>query len=499
MKLLKANLKLFAASSSISAASAKKKYKDALGSVANNIAANLGTRVGGTPVRDTSANDAYKAQMAAKVAGTPGTTTNGVYTPLNTSGIDYDKQNMSAADYAKAQEYKGYWKQANEAGDKQGMDYWHNMVEGLRNNYYYTGGSDGSQIIGLQRPQEQLDIDAILAQIDSRIGSSPTYTSRWDPTAQKLAQAYLDMSYDNFLDSDQYKALANRYGLQGKNNMQNVLGQIASRTGGLASSYSTSAANQSYNDYMSQLSAAAYDMYANENTQAYNKAKAAFEYDDNDYQRYLDDLAQFNNNRSYAYGVLSDALKRSDSNKEWDYKVAQNEKAEAQDYITMMLNSGMTPEKLSSSMVDQSGWSADDIATLYNNYVMKNTPKGGGGNPKPAAQEVMPETWAELYQLTGLTSKDVGPITNKYSGLSSAEQIANTYSDWKNSNDRKQAIAAQAEKNNPTPASATIDNNVYKAASDVLDSRGEESAFQYLQGLGLSDAELKLYINALGL
>ena len=85
-----------------------------------------------------------------------------------------------------------------------------------------------------------------------------------DPILDELAQQLMDMNYEDWTRGDQYAALAERYGQQGRTSMQDVLGQIASRTGGLASSYATSAAQQSYNDLMSQLEQAAMEMYGAE-------------------------------------------------------------------------------------------------------------------------------------------------------------------------------------------------------------------------------------------
>ena len=142
-------------------------------------------------------------------------------------------------------------------------------------------------------PEQRMNSEERLNAILALAGDAPEFTSRWDETKIALAQAYLDMNYPDFLKTDQYQALEDLYTLQGKNAAQNVLGQIASRTGGLGSSYAGQVANQSYNDYMSRLSAAAYDMYNGELSNAYNKAMAAYGYDDSDDSRCLYDLSQW--------------------------------------------------------------------------------------------------------------------------------------------------------------------------------------------------------------
>lgn len=146
----------------------------------------------------------------------------------------------------------------------------------------------------------------------------PTYPpSQWDTTKDALAKAALDMNYDDWTKSDQYASLAERYGHNGQLSMQDLLGQIASRTGGMASSYATTAAQQQYNEYMAQLEEAARAAFANERNDAIGNAQLAYEFADSDYQRYLDQLSQANNDRSFAFDVLSQALAQSNYANEW--------------------------------------------------------------------------------------------------------------------------------------------------------------------------------------
>ena len=141
--------------------------------------------------------------------------------------------------------------------------------------------------------------------------------SEWDETKNALARAALEMNFDDWTQSDQYAALANRYGRTGKLMMQDLLGQISSRTGGLASSYAATAAQQQYNEYMARLEEEARAAYANERNAAIQNAQMAYDFADSDYQRYLDELAQYNTDRNYAFDVLSRALEQSNYAREW--------------------------------------------------------------------------------------------------------------------------------------------------------------------------------------
>lgn len=98
----------------------------------------------------------------------------------------------------------------------------------------------------------------------------------WDQEADKLLGVANGMNYQDFQNGSEYQDLNTRYTDRGNKAMENTLAQVAARTGGLASSYATMAANNSYNDYMSQLEDAARNLYSqrlNESQQAYQLAR----------------------------------------------------------------------------------------------------------------------------------------------------------------------------------------------------------------------------------
>lgn len=112
-------------------------------------------------------------------------------------------------------------------------------------------------------------------------------------TARKLAEDYVNFNYDTFAEGDTYKSLEKRYDANGQRAMQNTLGQVAARTGGMASSYATSAANQSYNDWMSNLEDAARSLYESERKELgdrYSVANSMY-LQARDEQRYDEELA----------------------------------------------------------------------------------------------------------------------------------------------------------------------------------------------------------------
>ena len=76
------------------------------------------------------------------------------------------------------------------------------------------------------------DGNALLSALNGyQTSGAPTWNgSEWDSVLESLAQQLIDMNYTDWTQGEQYQALADRYGKQGKMSMQDVLGQISSRT-----------------------------------------------------------------------------------------------------------------------------------------------------------------------------------------------------------------------------------------------------------------------------
>ena len=142
--------------------------------------------------------------------------------------------------------------------------------------------------------------------------------------------------------------------------MPDTLGQVAARTGGMASSYAVSAAQQQNNYYMQQLSdkipelyQLAYQMYLDDidlqvqdlgllqgaSDTAYNRYRDTMAdwRDDRDfaYGMYRDDIGDsqwqssfdrdvFESDRDYNYGVGRDAIEDSRYTEKWEYQLAQD-------------------------------------------------------------------------------------------------------------------------------------------------------------------------------
>lgn len=126
------------------------------------------------------------------------------------------------------------------------------------------------------------------------VGDMPTYDSQYMDQLNALARQLTSMNYDDWTKGSQYQALADRYGANGRMSMQDVLGQVASRTGGLASSYATTAAQQQYNQYMAQLEEVARQLYSQERGDLMDNASLYRNLANDEYDRYRDSLSDYN-------------------------------------------------------------------------------------------------------------------------------------------------------------------------------------------------------------
>lgn len=95
--------------------------------------------------------------------------------------------------------------------------------------------------------------------------ASPAATYRAPKTTQQryadIDSRIADYTYQKFVESDDYASLVKRYSKQGLRAMDDTLGRVAARTGGIASSYATAAGQQAYGGYMADLEGIARDMY----------------------------------------------------------------------------------------------------------------------------------------------------------------------------------------------------------------------------------------------
>lgn len=133
--------------------------------------------------------------------------------------------------------------------------------------------------------------------------SNPVYQSAYRDAIDGLVQKLTEQNYNEWAKGASYEDLLSRYAAAGRLAMQDTMGQVAARTGGLASTWAGSVAQQTYNDYMNQAEGAARDQYASERQQDIDMLDIYNALDKQDYSRWQDDQerADANRNRAIEY------------------------------------------------------------------------------------------------------------------------------------------------------------------------------------------------------
>lgn len=222
-----------------------------------------------------------------------------------------------------------------------------------------------------------------------------------------------NMNYDTFKQGSIYDGLRRSYEQQGKTAMKDVLGQVAARTGGMASSYAVSAANQSYNNYMKGLEDAARAMYNEEYAKNRDKVDLAQREYDTAYGMYRDDTAD----AWTRYNAENDAYWK---NKNYNYQLGNQQKQELYDLIM----AGGTPNRADFPDLSDSDWNTI-FATATNTYKANNKTSYLDGIKENAAAGIT-QTY-DPNNPWGVTEEEfnnaVGIGTNQYK--SSAGYLSN--------------------------------------------------------------------------
>lgn len=200
-------------------------------------------------------------------------------------------------------------------------------AEGIRSSYGgYTGGGDGGSFkLDPLGPSSFQQSTAPSFNWDT---PAPDYSSRYDETIQDMIKDMLErpeFSYDP--DSDVvWKSYQKAYGREGDRATQNALGAAAAASGGMPSSYATTAAAQAGNYYAAQaadkipeLYEAAYNRYLNEFNMDASKIGIVQGQEQTDYNRYLDELGQWNTDRNFEYNKFAGDRAQWNADREFAY------------------------------------------------------------------------------------------------------------------------------------------------------------------------------------
>lgn len=168
--------------------------------------------------------------------------------------------------------YKSLYSKAKTADEKKK---YHQGAEELRSGRYgYSAGTDGTYYIPNGNKFSYEEAPAF------------SYEANSDPV---------------------YKAYQKQYAREGQRAAENALGNASANTGGIASSYAVTAAAQQGNYYGSQMSDKIPELY------------------DMAYNRYKNELDQYNTDRDFSYKQHYDELEQGNVDREFDYNMSKGE------------------------------------------------------------------------------------------------------------------------------------------------------------------------------
>lgn len=234
-------------------------------------------------------------------------------------------------------------------------------AEGIRSSYgNYTGGDNGgsfyldrlspSSFDGGRAPTYENQFAGDIADLweqQKNYGSydygeaAPVYNNRYDDTIQDLIQGILnreDFSYDPATDP-LYQNYRKQYTREGQRATADTLGQAAAASGGIPSSYATTAAAQAGNYYAAQMTdkipelyQLAYNQYLNDYNMQLSDLGVVQGAEQSDYDKYLNELNQYNTDRAFdynawldEYNMTKDQLQTAQGLEQLDYTKYLNE------------------------------------------------------------------------------------------------------------------------------------------------------------------------------
>lgn len=250
----------------------------------------------------------------------------------DSTDVGADKLFLSAAQQTGIDREKINWQKARDAGDQAGMDEAHKRAEAIRAQAGYSGGANG----GAYNPFAGDDGQGV--HTSGTHMTSPTWTpsyakERADTVSKIKSRA--PFSYDPEKD-ETYQQYKQQYERGAAKAMEDTMGQVMARTGGLASSFAQTAGQQSYAATMAQLAdkvpelrQLAYQMYMDEGDRLRSDLQMYDNLDSSDASRWQATvLSPFLSDRAYAREVDDTLYSRGQDalDRKWQEKLYADER-----------------------------------------------------------------------------------------------------------------------------------------------------------------------------
>lgn len=294
--------------------------------------------------------------------------------------------------------------------------------------------NDNSKKWWTATPEEKERLHAENQQLAAQLGGSVTYnpsTGTWSGAAGYTSQESTQIdsllnailhrqpfSYDYKTDPA-YLAYEDKYKRLGDRAKEDTLGDVASLTGGLPSSWAVSAASQAQNDYNQQLSDviptlydAAYNRYVTEDSMKRSDLGLVMDVDDMNYGRYRDAVGDAQWQKEFDYGVSRDQVSDNQWQQNFDWGVTVDEwnmqtdedKTKFDNLMTKWQVTGVADEEVAAGLGVPVGATTESYyfnKLSADRAAVKNT--GGGG---------------DSFEITRNKERTISEARNRISGTS---------------------------------------------------------------------------------
>lgn len=428
-----------------------------------------------------------------KFSSSGGNKTGGQYVGV-AAGDQYNRNQagMTAADQAELSKWGAAY---NSAATQEEKDYAHKMAEGIRAKYQYSGGDDGSEYLPFMNQYGTFPYP-----------QPPKYTDQYSSRIDEMLDKLLNrdkFSYDYTKDPlwQQYQS---QYLREGERAMQDTLGQLSARTGGLSSSWAQTAGQQAQNYYASQaadkipeLYQLAYNMYLKDIDTQIQDLGLLNDMSDRQYDRYRDTMSDWMNDRNFAYGVYRDDIGDDRYKNEWNYNVNRDqigdkryENETAYNRALQLLQAGIMP---GSDVLTQAGLTASQAAGILADRSKGSSGSSGGRRVSPSGGGGA--DWSKLEDWVAKYGEDSAEdyIGEHYKELGYSSKSA-ALSGWKN-----HLLERGTEGRSPDLKTAVLNN-----LQDVVSKNGGLTSAQleqlknYVAGQMLTEDEVNEILDALG-
>lgn len=353
-------------------------------------------------------------------------------------------------------------------------------------------------------------------RLQNTLNNKPgTFTSSYTDQLNNLYDQIVNrkaFSYNMNADP-MYQELKSEYTKNGKQAMQDTVGQASALTGGYANSYATSAGQQQYQKYLEDLAAqvpslrsAALQEYEAEGNRLNNLYSLAGQQYNRDYQNYRDQVSDWNNDRNFDQSAYQanrnfDLSKyqadRNFWNQEyWNERNAEQtnvSNAQSRNYSNTMSNA--QSNNWSQSHTSEENWSHTSSDTDTSNWSNTNSSSRNLEQAVTAARNAQISN--SLSNTIGNTIQDStsNSSTNSWSGGGGGSgRRSSGSSSGKSSSGNWESVATQKTRLDELMSAGSTDNRIDILSNWLANGAKKSDVSNYAKKFGITTSDINAYL-----